>query len=195
MRPISLPAYCVLLSSAVWASGCVERRFTVVSNPPGAMLLVDRREVGATPVTLPTRDATYYGTREFMLIKDGYEPLLVRQPVPAPCYGYFPIDFLAENVWPWSIVDERVFTYQLAPQRVVPAEALLQSATGARARATGIGGPAPPRLEAPLPASGLPPGALPVDSPPAAPAPPTTPPPDAGAAGRTTGNRGTVEFD
>lgn len=194
--------FLVLLSAAPLMSGCVERRFTVVSDPPGAMVLADRQEIGAAPVTLPSRASTYYGTREFMLVKDGFEPLLVRQPVPAPWWGYFPFDFFAENVWPGNIVDERTFTYQLQPLKVVPPETVLQSANGARSRAAGIG-VLPAEHVLPPTANGLPPGALPAQPAVPAPAPPSSPPPNAlppsspppgdAAPGRTTGAR--LEFD
>lgn len=184
MRRIDLLGVVPLLLVATMP-GCVERRFTVVSNPPGAMVLVNRQEIGAAPVILPSRASTYYGDREFLLIKDGYEPLLVKQPIPAPWYGYFPLDFVAEHLWPGTIVDERTFTFQLSPQRTVPPETVLQSATNTRQRATGIGSPLP-SADSPTIAPALPPGALP-----AAPAVPATPPP----IGSTTGQRTGVAFD
>ena len=52
--------------------GCVQRRMTIRSSPPGAMVYVDNQEIGTTPVST---GFTYYGTREFRLVKDGYETL------------------------------------------------------------------------------------------------------------------------
>ena len=66
-------------------SGCVERRMTVRSNPPGALLYVDDYEIGATPVSV---NFTYYGTRKIRLVKDGYETLTVMQSIPPPWYEY-----------------------------------------------------------------------------------------------------------
>ena len=51
-------------------SGCVRRRMTVRSNPPGAVVFVDERRLGVTPVST---SFTYYGTRDVRLMKDGYE--------------------------------------------------------------------------------------------------------------------------
>ena len=86
------------------ATGCVQRRLTVRSNPPGALVYVDNHEIGTTPVST---DFIYYGTRQIRLVKDGYETITLLQPVSAPWYQYFPIDFFAENVVPGEIRDER----------------------------------------------------------------------------------------
>src|SRR5688500_13325108 len=75
------------------SAGCVQRRRTIRSNPPGALVYVDNHEIGVTPVAT---DFIYYGTRQIRLVKDGYETLTVLQGVPAPWYQYFPIDFFAE---------------------------------------------------------------------------------------------------
>ena len=73
------------------ATGCVQRRMTVRSNPPGALVYVDDYQVGTTPVST---DFIYYGTRKVRLVKDGYETLTVRQPFPLPWYQVFPLDFV-----------------------------------------------------------------------------------------------------
>ena len=55
--------------------GCVQRRMTIRSNPPGALVYVDDYQVGTTPVST---DFVYYGTRKIRLIKDGYDTLTVQ---------------------------------------------------------------------------------------------------------------------
>jgi hypothetical protein len=106
-------------------SGCVERRMTVRTNPPGALLYVDDYPVGQTPVSA---NFTYYGTRKIRLVKDGYETLTVMQPMPPPWYEYLPVDFVAENFVPGKIRDQRVLDFQMKPQMVVPTEQLLSRA-------------------------------------------------------------------
>jgi hypothetical protein len=106
-------------------TGCVERRLMIRSNPPGALVRVDGYEIGTTPVAT---SFIYYGTREIQLVKDGYETLTVKQPIPAPWYEYTPIDFVSENLIPGEIRDERALDYQLVPQRIVPTEQLLNRA-------------------------------------------------------------------
>ena len=102
--------------------GCVRRRLTIRSNPPGSQVYVDNRQLGTTPVST---DFLYYGTRQIRLVKDGYETLTVNQPVPAPWYEIPPLDFVSENLIPREIDDERILEYNLTPQVVVPTEQLL----------------------------------------------------------------------
>lgn len=126
--------------------GCVQRRLTIRSNPPGALVYVDNYEIGTTPVAT---SFIYYGTRQIRLVKDGYETLTVLQPVTTPWYQYFPIDFFAENVVPGEIRDERVMDFVLAPQVIVQGDQLLQRAEYLR-RTTRV-----PNLLSPPPQPGL----------------------------------------
>jgi hypothetical protein len=105
---------------------------------------------------------TYYGTRKIRLVKNGYETLTVMQPVPVPWYQITPIDFVAENLVPGQIRDNRTFDYQLVPQMIVPTEQLLDRAEGLRrqTRGSGVVQAAPPgaagRLPAARPGAGFP---------------------------------------
>jgi hypothetical protein len=110
-------------------SGCVQRRMTIRTNPPGALVYVDDYEIGTTPVST---DFTYYGTRKIRIVKDGYETLTVMQPIPAPWYQYPPVDFITENFVPGQIRDQRILDYQLKPQMVVPTDQLLSRAESLR---------------------------------------------------------------
>ncbi len=114
---------------ALLSSGCVHRRITVTSDPPGAMLYVEGEEKGPTPCSF---DYTYYGTREFTLVKDGYETLTTLQPVRRPWYQILPFEFFADNLSPAKINDRRTFNYRLNPQVVVPTQDLLERASGLR---------------------------------------------------------------
>jgi hypothetical protein len=120
-----------LLAAVLCASqsGCVERRLTVRTNPPGALLYVDDYPIGTTPCST---SFTYYGTRKIRLVKDGYETLTVMQSVPAPWYEYTPFDFVAENCVPGQIHDQQTVDFQLRPQVVVPTDQLLGRAEGLR---------------------------------------------------------------
>jgi len=121
----------MLLAVAVVAlgGGCVQRRMTIRSSPPGAAVYVDDYQIGTTPVS---HDFVYYGTRKIRLVKDGYETLTVRQPIPAPWYEYFPLDFVSENLIPWEIRDERVIDLPLAPAAAVAAEEVVARAEQVR---------------------------------------------------------------
>src|ERR1700690_4113146 len=74
-RPTLLLVLAAIVLS-LGTSGCVQRRMTIRSNPPGALVYVDDYEIGTTPVSA---SFTYYGTRKIRLVKDGYETLTVMQ--------------------------------------------------------------------------------------------------------------------
>ena len=126
-RLVVCAAICLILCISNF--GCVRRRMTIVSNPPGAMVYVDDYPVGLTPVSTAF---TYYGTRSVKLVKDGFEQVSEKHTFSPPWYQIPPIDFLSENLWPFETRDERVLNFQLAPQRIVPTEELLSRAEGMR---------------------------------------------------------------
>ena len=68
-------------------AGCVERRYTIRSDPPGATVIVNGEEIGPTP--LP-RVSLLRKQREVTLILDGYVTKTVMQPINAPWWdNYF----------------------------------------------------------------------------------------------------------
>jgi len=130
----------------VSANGCVRRRMTINSNPAGAVVYVDDRDIGKTPVSTPF---TYYGTREIQLVKDGYETLTVQQRFPPQWYQIPPLDFFSENLWPWELRDERIVNLEMAPQENVSTDEILRR--GENLRQTSTAG-----FIAPLPATNAP---------------------------------------
>ena len=165
---VSLLALCVLAT----ALGCVQRRMTIRSNPPGALVYVDDYQIGTTPVST---DFIYYGTRKIRLVKDGYETLTVRQPFPIPWYEIFPLDFVTENLWPWEIRDERVVDLAMTNMASIPPESVVARAEQARLSAGSL--PAPP----PMPVVQQPAIVQPIPAPPQSlPAPQPLPPPSGG---------------
>ena len=97
---------------AMLLSGCVERRFLVETTPPGAMVYVNNKQVGPSPVDVPF---TYYGTYLISLELDGHQTQIVQQKVSAPFYEYPPLDFLAENIYPFKLSDVQRFHFDLVP--------------------------------------------------------------------------------
>ncbi len=169
LRCIGVLAALVVLISL---PGCVQRRMTIRSNPPGALVYVDNHEIGVTPIST---DFLYYGTREIRLVKDGFETLTVMQPMLPPWYEIPPLDFFSENLVPGEFRDQRVFTYQLRPQVTVPTEQLIDRAQQLRSAVQtsgGVMGVPVPRLPA-TPTVGLD-GSLPAAVPPASPLSPNS---------------------
>ncbi len=117
--------------------GCVRRRLTVRSNPPGALVYVDNYEIGTTPCST---DFTYYGTREIRLVKPGYETLTVMQPVKAPWYQTPGIDFFSDNLALHNITDRHDFQYAMQPRALPSNRDVLDRAQQLRSNAL-IGGP------------------------------------------------------
>lgn len=157
----------VALLACVCLPGCVRRRLTIRSNPPGALVYIDDQEIGYTPVSTPF---VYYGTRKIQLIKDGYKTETVLQRFPPPWYEVPPLDFVSENVWPGDLRDERALDFQLVPQPIVPREQLLSQAENLRAMSrSGLVNPMPGSgVTVQPPVQALPPG-LPSGPPPAGP--------------------------
>ena len=60
---------CLLL--VVLASGCSSRSLTIESSPPGARVILNRQEVGNTPITVPYR---YGGVNEILVIPPPAKP-------------------------------------------------------------------------------------------------------------------------
>ena len=146
---------CLLAVSALVPSwGCVQRRMTIRSSPPGALVYVDDYQIGTTPVST---DFIYYGTRKIRLIKDGYETLTVRQPFPIPWYEIFPLDFVTENLWPWEIRDERVVDLAMSTTASMPPESVVARAEQARLSAGSLPAPPPvPVVQQPMVAQPIP---------------------------------------
>ena len=91
-RTILFIAASLLLSQ----TGCVHRRVTINSNPAGALVRIDGKDIGYTPASM---DYTWYGTREVQLLKDGYETQTQLIDISAPWYQRFPLDFVAITSW------------------------------------------------------------------------------------------------
>jgi hypothetical protein len=163
----------VMLAAAVAialpATGCVQRRMTIRSNPPGALVYVDDYQIGTTPVS---HDFVYYGTRKIRLVKDGYETLTVRQPFPVPWYEIFPLDFVTENLIPWEVRDERVVDLAMQPQASAPPDLVV-----ARAEQVRLAAGSQPVALAPQPVVSPMPAVQPVPPPIQQPFPQQLPPP------------------
>ncbi len=109
----------------------VRRRLTITSNPPGAVVFVDDREIGITPVSTPF---TYYGTRKIQLVLEGFETLTVKRTFSPPWYQWPVVDFISENMIRRELRDERVVDFRMVPQRIVPSDQLLLRAQRLRDR-------------------------------------------------------------
>jgi hypothetical protein len=122
----------VFLAFTGLCSGCVERRYTVRTDPPGATIVVNGEEIGPSPAS---RNFYFYGNREITMILDGYETRTVIQPVPAPWWDNYVTEFFTENLLPFTWRDEREFRYKLTPAVATPEGDLRDRAEGLRSEA------------------------------------------------------------
>ena len=97
---------------ALGQSGCVKRRYTIRTDPPGATVIVNDEEIGRTPVS---RSFTFYGDRDITLIMDGYKTQRVIQPIKAPWFDNYLTESVTENIVPFTLRDERDYTYKMQP--------------------------------------------------------------------------------
>jgi hypothetical protein len=136
------------------ATGCVERRMTINSDPPEAEVYVNHQPYGYGPADVPF---VYNGVYHFTLVRDGYETLQIDQPVPPLWYEWIGIDFFTENLWPGKFRDIRCFNYAMQPLQTVPPADVLSRGNELRARAVAITPLAPDGRPLP-PSDGLPAG-------------------------------------
>jgi hypothetical protein len=164
----------ILFAVAVLAAstGCVERRFRIESNPPGAYLYVNNTAYGPTPIDVPF---LYYGKYDMMLVKEGFQTLRVKEPVDPPWYQYPVIDFFAEALYPGQLTDIRPLYYELEPVCQPNLDLLKAEGEELRRRAAALPPPRYPDPKKDRPADRppvtAPPGMLPPPRPTPGPAP------------------------
>lgn len=130
-----------------FSTGCVDRRYVVESNVPGAQIYVDGKPIGPAPA-----DAwyTYPGVYEFKAVAPNYQPLKQQVRLKAKWYDYPPLDFIADVLWPGRIEDVRRVQLTLEPTRPVRTDQLIQDADMLRARGRSLPPSTVPEEDDPL---------------------------------------------
>jgi len=103
------------------SGGCVRRTLSITSDPAGAMVTLNDREVGRTPVEV---DFTYYGAYDVRLVKDGFEPYVGSAEAKAPLWDTVPMDLFSE-LTPADLHSRVEWHFMLAPTQ---GEGMLQRA-------------------------------------------------------------------
>jgi hypothetical protein len=140
------------------AGGCVERKYTVYTDPPNALVLVNNVPLGPSPAD---GSFVYYGRYDFTLMAPGFETLHVQECLSPPWYEWWPLDFFFETLWPFEIQDVRTFHYRMMPVAIPNTEDLLRRSGQVRdqGRAIQPAPTAPPETAtppAPAPAAAMP---------------------------------------
>lgn len=121
----ALPA--LVLATALLACGCVRREIEVTSTPPGALLTLNGREVGRTPVTV---EFTFDGTYDVRLRLDGYDPVIGSGRTDAPVWDFVGADLVAE-VFPAELHRVDRWHFEMVPEAKAEA-GLMDRAKAAR---------------------------------------------------------------
>jgi hypothetical protein len=126
---------------------------TVMSNPPGATVSLDGKEIGRTPFSA---NFDHYGKREFRIVKQGYETKTEMKAVRAPWYQWVGLDFFSEVLLPGKLTDHKYYEFDLQPERIVPGSEIVARAEEFRqtAHADGVPRIGGSTVAAPPPSSG-----------------------------------------
>ncbi|MBQ2790139.1 MAG: PEGA domain-containing protein [Thermoguttaceae bacterium] len=124
----------VLTATVALASGCngVRRRLTITSEPSGAVVYLNNKEIGKTPIST---NFLYSGTYNIRCYKEGYETTETAHVTGTPWYLWPGFDFFSENFVPGEIRDEQSCHVELPLKREVPENELLEAATRLREEA------------------------------------------------------------
>jgi hypothetical protein len=125
-RQLLLPLFLLVVCGA-----CVERRLWVRTEPPGAVVRINGKEIGETPVAWSFQ---HYGTVRVEVDLSGYESVSRDVRLRSPWYQKPGVDFLADVVAPWTIEDEHELKLTLAPEGKLDVDREIRE-LGAAARA------------------------------------------------------------
>jgi hypothetical protein len=147
-------------------SGCVERRFVITTDPPGAVVYCNGEYVGLAGGKDGGVDKffTYYGKYRFTIVKDGYVTLTSEEMIATPWYEIPPLDFFTENVWPFKESDVRRLHFHLEKACPENASSVLDKSNVLRQQNDAIQSPLAPK-------PGTANGTVPIQIPPQPPAP------------------------
>jgi hypothetical protein len=126
--------YALIGIALLLCAGCVERRIYVRSEPPGADVYIDGEKVGQTRAENDPQGPffvtfAYYGSREYTLRKSGFQTQGGTVQLKVPWYEYPPMDFFAEVLAPWKIVDKHEISVKLKPAKPGDADELYRHAS------------------------------------------------------------------
>jgi hypothetical protein len=109
------------------ASGCVKREIEITSDPAGAQVLLNGRDVGRTPAVV---EFTFDGTYDIRLRLDGYDAVVGAGTTQAPVWDFVGADLVAE-IWPSNLHRVDRWHFDLVPEKEAEA-GLLERAQAMR---------------------------------------------------------------
>ena len=124
-------AFALLLALCANALACnsVRRRLTITSDPPGAVVYLNNKEIGKTPIA---QNFVHSGTYNIKCFKEGYEMEETYYKAGCPWYLYPGVDFFSENFTPGELRDEQRCHVTLRQKREIPESELYERASQLR---------------------------------------------------------------
>lgn len=124
----------ILATTIACVVGCngVRRRLTITSEPSGAVVYLNNKEIGKTPIAT---NFLYSGTYNIRCYKEGYETTEKKYKTGTPWYLWPGFDFFSENFVPGEIRDEQSCHVELPLKREIPENELFEKATRLREEA------------------------------------------------------------
>lgn len=126
-------ALAFLLIVPVLAGGCVRRVVEITSEPSGAIVWMNDREVGTTPCEV---EILHYGTYDLRVVRDGWEPAIEGRDATAPIWDLPGPDLVAELL-PFEVESRTTWHVVLRPEDLDP-DAVMQRAEATRDRLLAI---------------------------------------------------------
>ena len=125
--------FIVMACLPLFATGCIRRTLSITSTPSDALVWVNHREVGRTPVVV---EFTHYGTYDVRIEREGMEPVLTSRKASAPVWDMPGPDLVVE-VMPFQANSQLEWHFDLEP-RDESLPALVERARAFRTEASGI---------------------------------------------------------
>ena len=178
--PSPLPAAAAGALLAASLAGCVRREIDISSDPQGALVTVNDREVGRTPCRV---EFDHYGLYDVRLTLDGYESVVGMGEVDAPVWDWAGVDLVTElaplnlrssHAWHFTLIPATDDPEALARRARALQSDLLTVEASSPARPATAPPPPPPETERerarrksqiPVPDSVLPPSEPPPEAP------------------------------
>jgi hypothetical protein len=113
MGLIRISAAAFGLAALAALGGCLSRKLSVTSEPPGATVFANDVELGRTPLDAAF---TFYGSYDVRAELDGHEPQRMKVVAQAPIYEYPPFDLIA-ILMPFHIDHTVHWHFKMEPMR------------------------------------------------------------------------------
>jgi hypothetical protein len=117
---VALIILCVLFCLC---TGCVQRKLTIVTEPAGALVVLNDEEIGTSPVTVGFE---WYGDYTVRISKEGYQTLNTHQNLKRPLGDFVGVDLFADAFT--TKINEYTWAYKLEPYQQIEKDELVKSA-------------------------------------------------------------------